>query len=315
MAPRTSQAERALALVVVLASAACATPVPAKKTAPPPRAEAPPCTIETTVASGKAPRDRKFPASYWFALLLPGYRSSGIVLRPATDCSGRHVTVMNDGCGKEAPVEAVPIDRLTEENLLIVDVEGATRLVWAMTDRLSDGQVQGPVGLVEITDRGLAVRALGVLRTYPERMTLRLARLGTGKILVAEGEHCGEHGTAETCTRAIRFLTLRGDRFVAAPMTDETDACLGSGFVALTASGTDPSSTDRYRLETSVSFGPDEITLREQLTISAVRTSAAGFMRQVRADRRLSFRDGHLVASAPALVSRWRAGTSAPPSK
>ncbi len=310
MAAGTAHVERGVALVVVLVIAACAAPVKTVAPRPEPR----PCTIESTVGTDKAPRERKYPHSYWFALLLPGYRSSGFVTRPVTECSGRLVTVVGDGCGKETPAEAIPIERLTDENLMVVDVEGAKRLVWAMTDKLTDGQVQGPVGLVEITERGMAVRALGVLRAYPERMTLRLTRLGAGTILVAEGERCSERGSPESCTRAIRFLTLRGDRFVAVPMSDEKGACLGSGLVALTASGVDSSSTDRYRLETSVSFGPDEITLREQLTISAPKTSAVGFMRQVRADRRLSLRDGRLVASAPALVSRWQQGSAERPS-
>jgi hypothetical protein len=217
------------------------------------------------------------------------------------------VAVASDGCGKDDAVTATPIERLTEKNLLVVDASDTTRLVWAMTDRLSDGEVQGPVALVDITERGLAVGALGVLRAYPERATLRLARAGTGTLLVAEGERCADPAATEACGRGIRFLSLSGDRFVPLPISDDKGACLGSAFVALTGTGTDPSSTDRYRLETSVSFGADEITLHEQLTISAAKGSTGGFMRQVRSERHLGLRDGRLVASGPALVSRWLA--------
>jgi len=87
--------------------------------------------------------------------------------------------------------------------------------VWVETNHLPDGRAEGPVAIVEVDDRGLSVRALGVLRAFRDNVTLRLASLGAGTVLVAESERCetlrtrGEDGRApRACDRAIRVVPL-----------------------------------------------------------------------------------------------------------
>jgi hypothetical protein len=320
MAARSDRAERLAARAVALALAvaplaavsACASPPKAKASAPPTV-----CAVSTKVGSDLPAKDRQFPPGYWFGLLLSGYRDGGVVPRPAVDCSGRPAAVDREGCGGEATYAVTPAAKVTAKDLLVSTVTETTRLAWAMIDRVADGEVQGPVGLVEITDQGLKVRALGVLRAYPEGASLRLVRVGAGSLLVAEGERCDDRASPEHCPRAIRFLSLAGERFVPLTVNDDKGACLGKGFVTLATAGTDSASGDGYRLETQVSFAPDEVTLHEQLTISA-KGGAGGFVRVVRADRHLGLGPAGLVASGPALVSRFaqsearRAGASEP---
>jgi hypothetical protein len=176
-----------------------------------------------------------------------------------------------------------------------------------MTERFPSGEAQGPVAMVEISGRNLLVRAIGVLRAYPERVSLRLVTLGSGTVLVAEGEHCADDRSADSCARGIRLLPLVGDRFVASPIRDDRGVCQSNSFIALRGGGNLTSSSERYRLETAVSIGADEITLREQLTISPATAAdkALGFVRQVRAERRVRMQGGSLVASGPALLGRW----------
>jgi hypothetical protein len=300
----------AAGLVVGVACAQRPAPLviaPTPTPAPPSRAV---CGIETSYGLEHPRAERVFPAAYYFTLLLKGYHW-GTVPRPITECSGRPVVLKTDGCGKEPPPPGAPIDRLTERDVYVIDATDTTRLVWVMVERFRNGEAQGPVALVEITDRGLAVRALGVLRAFTEHVALRLVPLGTGSVLVAETEHCAaDSAQGQGCKRAIRFMPRSGERFVSASLGDEKGVCVGSAFIELTASGLSPATSEKFGLETAVSFGPEEITLREQLTISPPGTSAAsaraaGFVREVRAERRIRLKGEALIVSGPDLVTRW----------
>jgi hypothetical protein len=311
----------ALVLAIALATGGggCASPQPAPAGAPTPKptpAAKPLCTIATTAPATEGPvRDRVLHAAQWYAALLPTYRWGGIVSRPLTDCTGRPFDYPYDGCGDQPQLPSTPVQRLTERDLLITTVSDTMRIAWATTDRFPTGEAQGPVALVEISGKNLLVRAIGVLRAYPEHVSLRLVNFSGGPVLVAEGEHCIDQGSAaESCERGIRLLPLVGDRFVASPIRDDRGVCLSNSFIALRGSGVAASSAERYRLETSVSIGADEIMLREQLTISPATAAdkALGFVRQVRAERRVRVQGGGLVASGPALVGRWQ--TQAQPS-
>ena len=306
--PRPLRRWPALLAACVAGAAGCATtPRPAQS----PRLIA--CSYATTMGTDRPPEQREFPASYWFALLLAGYQSAGTFPAPVTDCGGRQVRLESDGCGAQPPAPAVPVERLSDRDLVIAQASETTRLVWVMAARAPDGQAEGPVALVDVTPRGLIVRAIGVLRGYSERVALRLAQVGSTTLLVAEGERCGPDG----CVRGVRFIPRNGDQFVASTIRDDRGDCLGSTFVILTGSGVAPGSADRYHLETSVSFGTDDITLREQLTISPSPgrggNRAPGFVRQVRSERRLRVQAGAIVASAADLLTRWREHASEGP--
>jgi hypothetical protein len=310
-APRGAwEASLAAAMVV---GAALTLSTCAGRAAPPAVAPQPVlCHIDVTLGTEKALRDRTFPAQYWFVLLLRGYQSSGVIARPAQDCGGLPVALATDGCENDPQPAVEPTANLTARDLVIANVGETQRLVWALTDRLSNGEAQGPVALAEIVPGGIEVRALGLLRAYPERVALRLEHLGTGTVLVAEGEHCGDAQGTEKCDRAIRIVPRIGDRFIAKPVRGESGACLGRAVLEVRGTGATPGRKGaRYQLESVITFAPEAVAIREQLVISSAHVEEDGpehsFVRRVQADRQLTFRGGSLVATGPALLARWLA--------
>lgn len=296
-----------LGMAIVLAlGQACAGRAPA-----PPVVPKPICSIETTVGGDRAPRDRVYPPQYWFVLLVGGYQSSGAIGRPAKDCRGFPVRQAADGCVDEPPAEVAPT-ALSARDLVVTNLGDARRLVWAITDRLADGQGQGPVALAEIGVGGVGVRAIGTLRTYPENVSLRLEHVGPSTVLVAEGEKCA--GAGAECERAVRLLPLLGDRFVSKPVVDDHNACLGSALIPVrTKGGVGRRTSTNYELEAALVFGPDAITIREQLAVSSGHGAGdqdapvGSFVTRVQADRTLTINGGTLVANGPSLLDRWLA--------
>jgi hypothetical protein len=271
-----------------------------------------PCTIATTVGADKPVRDRLYPAEYWFALLLQGYQMSGEVTRPVKTCSGAPVALDIDGCAsQEQPTRSPPPVIVSPRDVVVMNLGDARRLVWAITDRYSDGQAEGPVALVEIEPQGIAVRTSGVLRAYPENASLRLARLGTGTVLVADGEVCSKPGS---CERATRVVPMVGDHFVAKPLVDDKGACLGPAFFPLRQGGVARGrKRAKYEVQVSITYGPDSIAIREQLALTNTEAAAAAdpaagsFVTRVQAERQLTLKDGDLVATAPSVLARWLA--------
>ena len=283
-----------------LAGAACSGP---QRTAPgPPRT----CTIATTIGADKPVSDRVYPAQYWLALLLQGYQMSGELARPARTCGGGPVNLDADGCpGELLATRIAPGATVAARDVTVVNLGEARRLVWAITDRLSDGQAEGPVAIAEIEPQGIAVHASGILRAYPENASLRLARLGTGTVLVAEGEVCSKPGS---CERATRVVPLIGDKFVAKPLVDDKVACLGPAFFPLHQGGVAHGrKRAKYEIQVSITYGPDNLAIREQLALSAADASADSFVTRVQAERQLTMRDDKLVATAPSVLARWLA--------
>ena len=268
------------------------------------------CTVATTIGADKPVHDRVFPAQYWFALLLQGYQMTGELARPALSCAGTPINLEGDGCpGETSAVRVNPGTIVSNRDVTVVTVTDSRRLVWAVTDRYADGQGEGPVAIVEIEPQGLAVRSSGILRAYPENPSLRLARLGNGTVLVAEGEYCSKPGS---CERATRIMPLVGDRFVAKPLVDDKGACQGPAFFPLHQAGVAHGRKHaKYEISVSITYGPDSISVREQLGLSGAEpasdTGTGSFVTRVQSERQVTLKDGSLVASAPSILARWLA--------
>ena len=301
---RRRVAGAAMGLVVL---AGCAGP---RRPAPTVAGPARPCTIATTIGADKPAKDRVFPAQYWFALLLQGYQMSGELARPARSCNGAPVNLDADGCpGELLATRVAPGPTVAARDVTVVNLGDARRLVWAITDRLSDGQAEGPVAIAEIEAQGIAVHASGILRAYPENASLRLARLGTGTVLVAEGEVCTKPGS---CERATRVVPLIGDRFVAKALVDDKGVCLGPAFFPVRQDGVAQGRKHaKYEIQVSITYGTDNIAIREQLALSGADAggdpNVSSFVTRVQAERQLTLRDGNLVATAPSVLARWLA--------
>jgi hypothetical protein len=331
---RVRKSPSMLALFVVLpilaGGPACGghTTAAAKPAPPPPPAKpivpaAPPlCSIKTDIGQDKSTADRSYPTGYWMALVVGGYHGDGDYTHPPRDCRDSVARIQRDGCAADAEPEVLPARLLTVDDLVVTKIDDTHRLVWAMTDQLSDGQAQGPVAIAEIRTNGIDVRALGILRAYPKNVSLRLEHIGDAAILVADGEHCEPGQTAEECARAVRLLPLVGDRFVPKSLIDADGACMGRAFIPVRGSGAvvDDHRT-KYRIETLVTFAPDAVVIREQLAIDASGRKGAdiaksSYVTRVQADRRVTVRAGNLVATGPSLLTRWlsRQDREPPPS-
>lgn len=268
------------------------------------------------IAAGPAdkvpPRDRTFAAEDWFALLLQGYRPAGALARPARDCTGQPVKLEVDGCVDDPVPISVDPPPLTARDLIVSSLGDARRLVWAITDRLPSGQAEGPVALVEIEAHRTAVRAIGVLRAFPENVTLRLEKLGGAPVLVAEGERCVKPQVPELCQRGIRVVPLIGNRFAPKPLVDDKGACLGNAFLVTRSGGAAGGRhSAKYQLEGAVTFSPDAIAVREQLAISLPQAASdpnmESFVTRVQAERQITLQGGNLVATGPSVLARWLA--------
>lgn len=301
---------------LILAAAGCGnhqSPPPVTRPVAAPVA-APLCHIETSFDATKPVRERTFPAQNWFVLMLHSYRSTGEIARPLNDCSGSPVKMDVDGCGNEPTPRWTPT-ALTPDDLVITSIGDTRRLVWVMTERLSDGQSQGPVAIATIEARGISVRALGMLRAYPENISLRLERVNDSTILVADGQHCTEGQAAESCERAIRLVPLVGDRFVTRGLSDALGACLGGTSFPLRAMGVRGKTHGaKYKLEASMTFGPSGIVIREHLDLSRAPSPRASkdqagesFVTSLQLERQVAVRDGRLVTDGRSLLTRWLA--------
>jgi hypothetical protein len=269
--------------------------------------------METKPAPDKSPlRAWNFTPQEWFAFLLMGYHASGDVARPVRDCTGQVVKLEADGCADDPIPAGVGPPALTSRDLIFAPAGDTRRLVWVITDRLPDGQAEGPVAITEIEDRRIAVRAIGLLRAYPENVSLRLDKLAGGTVLVAEGERCVKPQDPELCQRAIRVVPLIRDRFVPKPLVDDKGACVGSAFLSTrTGGGAGKRHRAKYQLEATVTFSPDNISIREQLAITGARPSSdssdESFVTRVQAERQVTLRGESLVATSPSVLERWLA--------
>ncbi len=212
-------------------------------------------------------------ADRWIKLLLRGYDpDSRTVTNPALDCTTAQVRW-------EAPAFACFDNRLATTMLPSRPIGGAdvvvSRLadgfgiVWVITNRFASGDALGPVAVVEQKDARLIVHALGALRAYPQRTSLRLEKLGAVTVLVAEGRLCAS-ADPETCVRSARLMPLRGDRFAQEPLFSEVGACVSPAWFDLDrreSTALDSGWRRRNTLAATLVFGPEGLRVEEQLAV------------------------------------------------
>ena len=67
----------------------------------------------------------------------------------------------------------------------------------------------------------------------------------------------------------------------------------------------------KYEISVSITYGPDNISVREQLALTgaepAAETGTGSFVTRVQAERQVTLRDGNLVATSPSILARWLA--------
>lgn len=262
-------------------------------------------------------QERSFPTpDTWYSLLLHGYDARlGAVPRPATDCAGSPVVWQEptpDECREPGPrPEPLPVkERLTEEDLALETLRANVRLVWVLTRRFTNGEALGPIALVETTDKGFEVKALGSLRGLPRNALMRLEKVGDTQVLLVEGEACTSE-EPQVCRRAARLLPLRRGRFFAEPISDGSRSCLGSTWLPLSREQRFELPNGlirRFELTTTLTFNPESIGVQEQVTVSDSDPRQPSIperlFRRAQAERTLRVESSVLTGSAPSLWIR-----------
>ena len=269
-----------------------------------------PCTMSTNVGASLPIAERSLPASQWFSLLLYGYLPTGAITRPATDCSGRRTDWPADRCLVwPEPTDPLPSQSVTAADLVVENLGGPWRLIWAMTERFADGQAQGPVALAQFEDQGVRVSSLGVLRAHPTRAKLGLKNFAGGTLLVAEGESCAVHQDQSTCSRTARLVPLVGNRFAPVDLSDTAGKCAGSTLLLLKGQGTIGKGSGRkdFQFESAMTCTAEGLAVHEQLAVEEpARDGTSGtFLRRVQSERRIDLHASALLATAPSLLDRW----------
>ncbi|MCP3144847.1 hypothetical protein [Pyxidicoccus xibeiensis] len=279
------------------------------------------------------PNARSFPTpDTWFALLLHGYdKDTGAAPRPAVDCTGAPVWSQDpaaDECVEAGP-DALPLpppEKLTEEDLVLETLQAGSRLVWVITRRFTNGEALGPVALVETTEQGFRVEALGSLRAMPKNAKLRLETVKGTNVLVAEGDACTP-GDEEVCRRHARIMPLRNNRFFTESVSDKARACLGAAWFPLSRELTFdlPNGLRRkFELTSTLTFAEEGISVQEQVQVSDSDPQqpdvAPRLYRRAQDVRTLELADNALVSGKPSLWSRMveqqvRIGARAQPEK
>jgi hypothetical protein len=181
--------------------------------------------------------------------------------------------------------------------------------VWAGADRLSDGQVEGPVVLAEFTDKSVDVRAIGTLRALPGRGKLRLVTVQGREILVAEGEHCQESDDGPPkCFRGTRLMVQAGRRFEPQALRREDGKCLEPAFFPMArvqvvkAKG---GGRHQVKLSSKLEFVTDRVLVHEEVEVREIEDKKPGrLVRLAQADRSIRVRAGKLYASDLSLWNR-----------
>jgi hypothetical protein len=250
-----------------------------------------------------------------FALLLNRYDArTGQVAIPHTDCMGTPVLWQDPQPGECAETVAasapLPPKPLTPGDLVVNELRKDLRLVWAVVRRYADGDGMGPVALVESTPRGLAVRALGVLRARVKQAKLRLEDMGGLELLMAEGDRCS--GPKEAfCERSVRILPLRGNRFINEPLHTAAGTCASPALFQLHRVATRPLPgrwLRRYEYTASLSFTSDSLRMQEQMVVNdsdpREPETPARQVRKAQLERRIQVSNGRLVVDDTSLWGR-----------
>ena len=221
------------------------------------------------------------------------------------DCTGSpiHFTPPPDNCVVRTPPLGVPRRvPITEESIIERMLPGEQRLVWIITHRFENGDGFGPVALVRIYKRGLAVDAIGPLRLRRERVGLELWKIGHEQIIMATGETCHDKKNPSTCHRAANVLVYRRHAWLDPPISYRDGRCIDVPWVELTREADLPLPEGWNRhFEITSSLAHDEryLVITEHVEVNdsdpKVPDAPSREVRRIDTDRFIHVEDGRLV--------------------
>lgn len=321
------------AFVATVVAAACSSSN-SNRPPPPPLPIPALCTIQ-----GPRPQQGIVPTlrwEQWTRLLLRDY-NPGFPANNPRDCTNQPVAWREfDGACAEycdepsnaqrpegercrVPLSEVIAQRpITEDDVLVSRVADNLRLVWVVTDRFTNGEAIGPVALTEfLSDGKVVVRAIGTVRNFPKRARMRLETVGERRVLVHEGEICGDEEDRTTCRRAARLMLLQttgnahGARFLPEPLRSVRGRCYGPARFEFTKSEDVNLSTGvrrRFSLSTGIQVRPEGIQVHETVLVQDANPARPDdpprSFRRAGQDRAVYVRGNTFVSSDPSLWSR-----------
>ncbi len=126
--------------------------------------------------------------------------------------------------GFEPTGELVSTD-VVEETDLIMDSAGEDRTVlWAATDELTSGEVEGAAALALWTDEAVEVHAVGMLRGYRHGARVRLHSIGATPVLVLQSDRCDADGA---CVGVSQVVPIINKRLAELPVWESERGCIG----------------------------------------------------------------------------------------
>lgn len=290
-----------LVAVLPIAQGACAS-------TPPPRSpSAVACLAPRPVT--RTQRLRPLRPDDWFHLLVDRSLEGG-----NADCTGRALGWDEpEGCLESLePAERLPPRPFREEeDIVIARLQDGTKLVWAITDRLSNGDGLGPVALVSESDELVHVLAIGSLRARARRARLKLETFGRAQVLFAEGEACTRPDEPATCQRSVTMLVRRGNRFEPTRLYGRNGICVGPAVIHLARQRTQPAHEGwvrRFELNSTLQVQPTQLVVTEQVVVSDFDPHRPGVpprpVRRADAELLVRFIKGRFVVSDASLWTR-----------
>ncbi len=249
--------------------------------------------------------------AWWATLLLQNYRGETGELPPNIDCTGVPIAWNTQGANGSAvqtgdgPLPPAP---LTDADVAVSELPDRWRLVWVKVRRFSDGQAEGPVALVEpLRPSGWAVRSIGTMRALADHVRLRMVRVASQDVLVAEGQACREGGTE--CVRSAQLMPRRGGRFVPEPLMVEGREQPERAWVHLSFDHEWRANQlqKRMALSAELRFRSEDVAVHETLVESERDPQSPStpptVTRRVQVERRVRLERGKWVADLPSLLS------------
>lgn len=236
------------------------------------------CLTEVAGEEAQEVSSQDVPPEVWFSVILRDFnRRKMTVKRPTMDCSGRSLVAEDeemvlclDGDDPPVPLEGRGLDAEEDFTITALEEEGQA-LVWVRTDHFEGGLSEGPVAIAEWTKRGIAVRAIGPLQAYTDRVRMHLEPMGSERVLVVESRICEDPKKPKTCGKQTRLVPVVGERFVQLPLLDNDGAtCLGpAAFDQLqtTEVSLPDGRTRKFSLTRSFDYTDGNVVLSEEVKI------------------------------------------------
>jgi len=215
----------------------------------------------------------------WLTLISPSVDRQAMVRNgPMTNACGQVLpsTFSEDfACPGFEPAGEVVASDLVEETDIIADSAGEDRmLLWAATDELTSGEVEGAAALALWTEKAVEVHAVGKLRGYRTGARMKLHSIGATPVLVLTSDRCDAEGD---CVAMAQVVPIVNRRLEELPLWESDRGCIGRAqFVLDRREERDLGNgvTRRFVLTRSLELTDEGVFVNDLLRMDDLRTDA-----------------------------------------